>query len=228
VPVRELGNVSDELPLRGDEGKNVHFLFFPHTDSALGLLASFYPGGRREIVNDAHGKPFAGAFKVSTQEIAASQARWSGSTAGLRGRYYRVPNGRDLLGESGLQLGEATPVQERLDRVLHWRNISGGIEGGERLFAVWEGSLRVSEGGAYELDLDTDGAGSIWLDGRLIGGRRLPGSSLRLPAEVQLSTGEHRFEVRFAADKPANRFVLLWQPPGGEWGPVPPSAFGVP
>jgi hypothetical protein len=228
VPVKAFGNVSDDLPLRGDEGKNVHFLFFPHSDSALGLLANLYPGGKREIISDAQGKPFAGAFWVSAEEIAANQALWSGSPTGLRRRYYLVPRGRDLLGESDLQVSEAQPERERIDRVLHWRNINGAIEGGERLFAVWEGSLQLREGGAYELDLDTDGAGSIWVDGKLIGGRRVPGSMLRLPATVQLDPGAHPLEVRFAADKEANRFVLLWKAPGGEWEAVPPQAFGEP
>src|SRR5205085_7888035 len=122
--------------------------------------------------------------------------------------------------------GNATPYTERRDEMLSWHDINGDLPENRTLEAVWTGTLVAPRAGGYEFNVDTDSAASIWVDGRMVGGRRVGKSGQELPVMVELTEGEHSFEVRYKVMRDDDRFAVYWAPPGsGGLTPLPPQAL---
>lgn len=357
VPNNWMGNASDMLPLTGNEGKNVHFLFFPPTDPTAQLVRTYYPRADAGEVRQSDGAPFLSTVRVSTEAqdalrlvtarytfgsdrvfereekrigtaggknsdapglpgyvsyplsaewrgglvapeyglyllslTAPSGAQleidgktfatardattaiaevvlargvhevrltgtlasredkiellwqgegegraptpierrylWNGPRGALVGSFYAINRPWDIVLTSLSELDAAAATDERRDGVLHWRNINELRFEGATMLAAWRGKLAVPEVGSYVFRVEADGEAAIWIDGQLLGAYRYGGEAPNLPATVNLTAGEHEFEVRFKAAGNDSKFSLLWQRPG-QFEPeiFPPTAL---
>jgi 4-amino-4-deoxy-L-arabinose transferase-like glycosyltransferase len=150
---------------------------------------------------------------------------WDGPPGTLVGASYPNP-GMDMGWLTGDQLqtaiAGAQPMVQRLDGLFSWHNISASLHGGPYVFGRWQGKLLAYADGPYLLDADTNGALTIWVDGRIVAGHNVDGVP-GLPATVNLQQGAHDFEVRFQSMQDNSVLQLFWQPPGGQRRLLPPD-----
>jgi hypothetical protein len=151
---------------------------------------------------------------------------WSGPPGALSGRYYLRSNIAGLITDAHPDFGGTAPYMERRDGMLSWHDINADLPENRTLEAVWTGTLAAPREGAYVFNVDTDSAASIWIDGTVIGGRRMGGDGQEMPVTVVLSQGDHNFEVRYKVMRDDDRFAVYWAPPGtGNPILLPPQAF---
>jgi hypothetical protein len=88
---------------------------------------------------------------------------------------------------------------------------------------VWHGTLLARVDGDYELDMNSEGALSFLVDGKLVGAGvgsgldalpELP--DLKLPVKVHLTAGDHDLEVRFLTHSYDTRLFVYLKQPGGK------------
>ncbi|MFL5732311.1 MAG: glycosyltransferase family 39 protein [Chloroflexia bacterium] len=159
-------------------------------------------------------------------EPVARRFLWGGPPGVLSGRYYLKSDIPGLITNARPDVGKATPYMERRDEMLSWHSINSDLPDNGTLEAVWTGTLVAPSDGSYSFNADTDSAASIWIDGHMVGGRRVAGSGPELPATVDLTHGEHSFEVRYEVMRDDDRFAVYWVPPGAaEPALLPAQAF---
>lgn len=120
------------------------------------------------------------------------------------------------------------PAIVRRDGFLSWLVINQAIGGGANSFCSWKGTLAAPVSGDYVLDANGSGQFSMWVDGKLVGARNVPGVPQPLPVTLPLLAGPHAFELRYIAGGFNAPLDLTWQPPGGQPQLIPPTAFAPP
>jgi hypothetical protein len=92
---------------------------------------------------------------------------------------------------------------------------------------LWEGSLLVPQAGTYGLsvDLPPDATGAtlftLQLDGRVV----LDNSLGLLEKAEMLAQGAYHLTMRYRGSAPPPDWSVRWQPPGGEFTPIPREAL---
>jgi len=79
--------------------------------------------------------------------------------------------------------------------------------------AQWSGFWRTEASGPVEIEVRSDGAVSVSLDGREVLARRLVARSRGVAARVELSPGVHALAVRYESGAPGD-VRLVWSPAG--------------
>lgn len=133
-------------------------------------------------------------------------------THGLLGRYYQ---GEAWAGE---------PVFTRVDPVLlfAWPE----AEPWPAPFSVrWTGSLLAPRSGVYLLKLAADDGVRLWIDDVMAGEATTPDAANLLEAQVELAAGAHRIQIDFFQRGGGKALEFWWQPPNGQWQPVPPEVL---
>ncbi len=150
---------------------------------------------------------------------------WAGPPGGWVGHAYPFGNATFLTAPGDPAPNVAVSV-ERRDGVLAWRGVNSGLGGAALADAQWTATLQAPQTGSYSFSTEGEPRATIWLDGRLVGGRDVPGVP-PLPAVVTLTAGPHPIEVRIETVHPNSLFELYWQPPGGERTILMPTALTV-
>jgi DNA-binding beta-propeller fold protein YncE len=122
------------------------------------------------------------------------------------------------------------PVISRRDGVLSWRNLNAGMHTGGAVAVAWQGALHITRAGSYGFDAATDGRVSVFIDGHLAAAINNPALAQvpPLPATVDLTVGDHPFEIRFQAAHDGQGFDFFWTPPGKGRELLPPDALTPP
>jgi hypothetical protein len=141
---------------------------------------------------------------------ALYRASWP--VRGLVGRFYANGN------------WEGEPAQARLDRQVayyfHFLPLP-------RPYTVeWAGRLVAPVEGVYRLSLRAISSASLHVDGHLVVDRTSPGQMGE--GEVYLTSGLHDILVRYLDDQSHSQIYLYWQPPGAEFGLIPPDVLFPP
>jgi 4-amino-4-deoxy-L-arabinose transferase-like glycosyltransferase len=125
---------------------------------------------------------------------------------------------------------EAIPLVSRRDGVLAWRNLNTAMHNGGAVAVAWQGGLHIIEAGAYQFDAATDGRVSVLVDGQVVAAKNNPDLSQvpQLPIKLDLTAGDHPFEIRFQAAHDNQGFDFYWTPPGKDRALLPPEALTVP
>ncbi|MGC8827945.1 MAG: PA14 domain-containing protein, partial [Anaerolineae bacterium] len=94
--------------------------------------------------------------------------------------------------------------------------------------AVYEGWLRADGAGQYGFRAAAQaGAVRLWLDGRLVledAGQ--PRAETTVEGEALLTPGAHVLRLEYCRlEGEFSGLTLYWQPPAGEWEPVPPTVL---
>lgn len=131
---------------------------------------------------------------------------------GLRGEYF--------AGE----LWEGQPLFTRVDPLLlfAWPEPEPWPDS---FSARWTGALTAATDGVYRFRIHADDGARLWLDGELVGESVTPDTVNLIEAEVPLDAGAHPIRVDYFQRGGGKALELWWQPPGGDWQPVPPSAL---
>jgi 4-amino-4-deoxy-L-arabinose transferase-like glycosyltransferase len=131
--------------------------------------------------------------------------------------------------------GNEPPVVRRSDAVIGMR--AGVADFGNAPFiARWEGTLDAPVSGEYVFTTVASGANLVIIDGHTVVDASNPTDAdlkhtvwgtawLNLDGAISLEKGPHDIEVRFVHQAGPARMELLWTPPGGESGVVPPTVL---
>jgi hypothetical protein len=90
----------------------------------------------------------------------------------------------------------------------------------------WAGRLVAPVEGVYRLSLRAISSASLHVDGHLVVDRTSPGQMGE--GEVYLTSGLHDILVRYLDDQSHSQIYLYWQPPGAEFGLIPPDVLFPP
>ncbi len=148
---------------------------------------------------------------------------WNGPLGTLHGQTFGGPGPAGWLTDPVLPPAAGAPAAEMRNGVLAWRGVDDALHSGAPAHGVWTGTLAIPTAGTYTLDLATDAAATVWVDGAQVG-RRGPGAS-GLPAALPLSAGNHALQVRVQSRPGPSVLELYWQPPGGARELLPPTAL---
>jgi hypothetical protein len=202
---------SDHLPLKEHVDRDIVYLFEPWRVAVpVEEFLRYYPDAQTDTVYDPAGEPIFHAVRVSQADVEG--------IFGLTGRYYRGLN------------WQGQPFLTRTDQGIvfeaDWNPLPPGEEGP---FSVeWNGTVFAPWPDEYGLDLRSQGASWVSVDGQLVAGNQgdpTTGASGR----VALAKGLHSLEVRLSADNGVGKVALYWTPPGQEPQPIPDNLlFTVP
>jgi hypothetical protein len=129
-----------------------------------------------------------------------------------------------LRGELIVEDRDRTIVEPRQDAAVAFREASR-LSGGRPFRARWQGSLIVDVAGAHRLELYTDGAAELLVDGvTVVEGRTAP-NPRSLRGEKRLAAGPHTLELRYGYVRGPGTLELRWQPPGQERTLIPPASL---
>ncbi|HUS14416.1 MAG TPA: glycosyltransferase family 39 protein [Chloroflexia bacterium] len=181
--------------------------------------AAFLPSGWHRVVVEA--------------TISAPSAPRLLLSAGSEGaevpteRLWPVAAGSGLLGAVGSPNG-AVP---RVDPFVGYSAVGEPIVSGPGQVAPgaprvrWTGSLQVSTPGAYVLEVRTDGAARLAIDGQDVSATCAAAETTSAPVTLQLDAGSHPLVLDYAAGPGRLIVELYWTPPGGERVLIPPAAL---
>jgi hypothetical protein len=152
---------------------------------------------------------------------AAPRVEWA---SGVGPPDWRPLGRADLLATSrvhgliGTVTRQGRPPIRRIDAALAMCCLAEAVGGGApSVTGVWRGLLRAPRSGRYLLEIVSTGRASIRVDGV----ERLGADGTGV---VELSAGEHAVVIRAELALPG-RLELLWTPPDGLRGVVPPLAL---
>jgi 4-amino-4-deoxy-L-arabinose transferase-like glycosyltransferase len=201
----------DHLPLKEHVDRDIVYLFEPWRVAVpVEEFLRYYPDAQVDTVSDPAGQPIFHAVRVDKADVE--------HIFGLTGNYYRGP---DWQGQ---------PFLIRTDRGIvfedGWNPLPPGEE--EPFSVEWNGTFFAPWPGEYGLDLRSQGASWVSVDGHLVAGNQAdPSAGAR--GRVALAKGLHSLEVRLLADNSVGEVALYWTPPGREPEPIPDNLlFTVP
>lgn len=159
-------------------------------------------------------------------EPVGRQFLWNGSLGSLFGEAYPATGDPALMAAQQVPTSTLSLRMARRDSVLGWRSINSTLAGDPGALAVWTGTLLAPTAGSYAFAVNTGAQASVWLDGKLVGLQAIPGGQPAFPASVNLTAGQHSFQLRFQTQQDGSMLELYWQPPGqAQQSIIPPSAF---
>jgi outer membrane protein assembly factor BamD (BamD/ComL family) len=110
--------------------------------------------------------------------------------------------------------------------VFHGLNPFGPSDG---YVSVYSGLLYVAKAGRYRFATTSDDASYLLVDGQVLASKRRwgrgPADARFRGAAVDLKAGAHKFEYYHVEGTHYQFAVAAWQPPGGRFQVIPPSAF---
>ena len=115
---------------------------------------------------------------------------------GLTGRFY--------AGDAESLEPDATRVTPALDTFWYDPAIS------EPYFAVWTGTLHLSNAGAYGFEVGGAGEVDLWIDGKL-----RASNVAEAAGNAFLTVGTHTIRLEYFSAAPPSQIEVLWEPPGG-------------
>ena len=140
----------------------------------------------------------------------------------LRGSYYTSANPGEFT----------TLVTTRLDSKVDFDYGTGAppVDGiGDNLFAIrWEGTLRVSTGGAWRFYTVSDDGVRLEVDGVSVIDSWQDQAATERTGEISLSAGTHDFSLEYYENAGGAVVQLGWQGPGQPKAVMPPEAFPPP
>ncbi|MGA9350866.1 MAG: PA14 domain-containing protein [Anaerolineae bacterium] len=201
----------DHLPLKEHVDRGIVYLFEPWRMAVpVEEFLRYYPDAQVDTVSDPAGEPIFHAVRVDKADVER--------IFGLTGRYYRGPN------------WQGQPFLTRTDQGIvfeaDWNPLPLEEEGP---FSVeWNGTFFAPQPGEYELDLRSQGASWVSVDGQLVAGNR-GDPSAGGSGRVTLAKGLHSLEVRLSADNSVGEVALYWTLSGRVPEPIPDNLlFTVP
>jgi DNA-binding beta-propeller fold protein YncE len=138
---------------------------------------------------------------------------WQGPGRALYGQFGR-PAGDLLSPEAGNVLSRL--LHARIDGFLGFRHtpealVSGGMEG------TWTGTLNITQPGNYSFEVMSNGNSVILIDGSLVVNNiQGQGAQHSSSGQVDLTAGEHSFELRYDWVGGTGYLEAFWTPPGRE------------
>lgn len=189
-------------PLPG--GREIVILIEPELSGAAEAILRCYPGAQITSENGSRNGP-ALALRLRVEATADANGCTPAEGTGIRARYFA---GTDE--PSGLirERVEAWPTRFRQETELY------------RLIE-WDGDLDLGVGGIYRFMLTT----SLATAGLSVGGQMIPPGA---PVPMRLTAGRIAVKFECRPTSPEGFCLMLWQPPGGELTPVPPSVWRQP
>ena len=152
-----------------------------------------------------------------------------------RGQTFPPPGDPAWLTTATLPDTAPAPQLERRDGTLAWRDVNAALQGAGPQAALWRATLHTTAAGDYVFDVATDARVTLWIDGRLIGGRQA--GPAPLPITAALTSGDHAIEARVITQPQAGPVFELygsrrgtiascchpprWRRPPGAPGPRP-------
>jgi 4-amino-4-deoxy-L-arabinose transferase-like glycosyltransferase len=140
---------------------------------------------------------------------------WYGPGKGLLGQVF--PFGGDLLNEAPNPDAEAArALAVRVDGFLGFRHSPDALTGGQ-MQTRWVGTLRVPEGGRYQFSVNSNGESVVLVDGKpVVSNLQVSGQAREASGEVDLTPGDHRYELRYNWSGGTGYLEAFWTPPGGQ------------
>jgi hypothetical protein len=92
----------------------------------------------------------------------------------------------------------------------------------------WRATLIAPETGMYRFAMLSDDGAELQIDGKVVV-TDLESHSMRAVVRVfDLTAGEHPLELRYWQGGGLFALVVFWQPPDGDWGPIPAEVLAPP
>ncbi|HEX8229359.1 MAG TPA: glycosyltransferase family 39 protein [Chloroflexia bacterium] len=199
--------------------------------------AEFKPGEAVEMVlaKGVHEVRLSGTLVDANSKLRLQWAGGGGAPQAVQPRFlYKGPTGgltaelvhgplsgpaADLLKAPDAVKGQQVTLR-RVDPFVGFRQAIDLFGNGPYL-ARWYGKLKVAQEGMYGFSVAVPANLSLLVDGAVV----IDGTSGLPSGNVQLSTGLHDIELRYASTGGGARIELLWSPPGGETAIIPPTAL---
>ena len=113
-------------------------------------------------------------------------------------------------------------------QVFHGTNQFGPSD---NYVSIYKGWLFVPQQGVYQFATSSDDASVMKIDGMVVckklGEDRAYNDARAAGDTVTLTAGKHRFEYYHVEVEVDQAAVGAWKPPGGQFGLIPPEAFGI-
>jgi hypothetical protein len=169
------------------------------------LLRQQLPHATFQSVDGPDGRPTLIAVSVPAAPREPAQA------GGLRGEV--LVDGPDTL-----------LAVERIDPAVAFRE-SDRLAGQRPYRARWTGTLVAEKAGPHRLEVFTDGAVELIVDGATVIDAKTSTSARSLRFDGPLTRGDHSVEIRYRYVRGPGTIELRWQPPDGKRSLIPPSAL---
>lgn len=140
------------------------------------------------------------------------QYLWNGRGRGLLGELRPFGTG-DLLNpdQNGTRI-----LTERVDGFLGFRSAPDGLIPGAFL-ASWSGTFNVTQPGLYGFSVFSNGDSAVLVDGQVVlSNTNTAGNAREIVGQVELSPGEHRYDLRYSWSFGTGYLEAYWTPPGGQ------------
>jgi 4-amino-4-deoxy-L-arabinose transferase-like glycosyltransferase/sugar lactone lactonase YvrE len=203
VPVRDFANAPDELPVTGNQGRDVHFLVSPPDDPILKVLQSYYPGGELRILSKPDGTAVVAAYHVTAAQLD-SQRYVTARYGPPSGPLFEVKEPR--IGTTSLSPGD------------YGRPITPPAWITYPTTAEWTGGLVAPVYGTYYFSLDAPAGATLSIDGRVVLTTTVVASSAQ--TRLVLAKGVHTVRLGGTLDGVDNRIELRWGADPAELAPV--------
>lgn len=189
---------TDELPLDVTPGHGALLVMNPESHALFDKARLIYPNARFEEIKP----PMTGPTVLYVVHLSPADIE---SLQGLDGAVYANANWQ---GQPALRTRDRT-----LD--LDWATAPPA----PAPFSVeWRGVLHAADDGLYQLGVQAPAQVEV-----AIGEQAVLSGTGALTTTLHLAEGNHALRVRAVGG--AGRVQLAWQPPGGEWQTIPPSAL---
>ncbi len=90
---------------------------------------------------------------------------------------------------------------------------------------IWRGKLLIEQPGLYRLATNSDDGSLLFVDSQLVVDNGDSHGACYVEGSINLAAGYHDFELRYFQEKGSGTLELLWMPPGGAQGPIPPTVL---
>ena len=208
VNPRDLGDAAFDLP-SPPLARPLAFTVNPGLSHYLPVIRELYPAGTNTPVERPAGKLLLTQVVVPAERAVEPWPAGQGLSVEVR------------------PAGSSSPSGRGVDRLVASRLMNNRAPVSDRAFGVtWRGQLIAPRNGAYQIELITDGASSLRIDGREV--LKADATPERLSPRVvglNLSAGPHALELEYRYERGPGTIELLWKPPGGERSIIPPSAL---
>ncbi|MDQ5824670.1 MAG: glycosyltransferase family 39 protein [Chloroflexota bacterium] len=199
--------------------------------------AAFKPGEAAELVlaKGVHEVRLSGTLVSGSSKLSLQWGGAGGAPQAVQPRFlYKGPAG-GLTAElvQGMESGPSPSIlkapdpfkgqqitQRRVDPFVGFRQAID-LFGNAPYLARWYGKLKVAQEGMYGFSVAVPDNLVLLVDGEVV----IDGPSGLPSGNVQLTTGLHDIELRYASPGGGARIELLWSPPGSETSIIPPTAL---